>query len=217
MPTDFERQRFLSRWRRHLPERSPPSIKLCGFGPIAAGVVTAQWLAHERPSEVVLLGIGGTFDPILAPLGTAVEIGQITTDTVGAQRRGRVTLAAGTWELPGELGFPQVPVGLELPGGLISAAVSHELDLGVAAGVGLLTVGVASGSRDTAVARRERFPGVAVEDMEGFAVALACQLVGIRCLIFRGLTNEVGDREFGNWRIDEALDSLVQLVVRKWA
>ncbi|MDP1564150.1 MAG: futalosine hydrolase [Pirellulaceae bacterium] len=215
MPTDFERQRFLSRWRRYFPERSLPSIKLCGFGPIAAGVVTAQWLAHERPSEVVLLGIGGTFDPIVAPVGTAVEIGQITTDTVGAQRRGQATLAAGAWELPGELGFPQVPMGLELPEGSLSAAVSQDLDLGVAAGVRLLTVGVASGSRATALARRERFPGVLVEDMEGFAVALACRLVGVRCLIFRGLTNEVGDREFANWRIDEALDSLAQLVVRK--
>lgn len=215
MPTELERCRFLARWSVQIPEREPPPIRLCGFGPIAAGIVTAQWLEHEQPNEVILLGIGGSFDPVVAPVGTAVEIGHVVTDTVGAQRRGEAALVVGRWELPGELGFPQVPQGLTMPRGELQFAVTQELELEFAAGVRLLTVGVASGSRATALSRQQQFPGVAVEDMEGFSVALACKLVGVRCSIFRGLTNEVGDREFANWQIDQAMDSLAQLVVRK--
>lgn len=215
MPTELERQRFLSRWRVNIPERVPPPIHLCGFGPIASGIVTAQWLEHKRPNEVILLGIGGSFDPVVAPVGTAVEIGSVVTDTVGAQCRGEATGAIGKWELPSELGFPQVPKGLMVPRGELQFAVNQELELDFAAGARLLTVGIASGSRETALNRQRQFPGVAVEDMEGFSVALACKLVGVRCSIWRGLTNEVGDREFANWQIDRAMDSLAQLVVRK--
>ncbi len=214
VPTDFERQRIWSRWQLQFPARRPPDLKICGFGPIAAGVVTAQWLAYSGARNVILLGIGGTFDPIIAAVGTAVEIGHVATDTVGAQRRGLATLAAGAWELPSELGFPQIPAALELPGSCVDRPVMQEMDLGNSTGIRLLTVGVASGSRETARARREQFPGVVVEDMEGFSVALACRLAGVGCSIWRGLSNEVGDRDFENWQIDAALDSLVQLVAR---
>jgi futalosine hydrolase len=215
MPTDFERQRFLARWQHQFPEQLPPDIKICGFGPIASGITTAQWLASRKLGQVVLLGIGGTFDPIMAPVGTAVEIDRVATDTVGAQRRGTGTMVVGEWELPRELGFPQVPAGLDLPEGAVDSAVHHDLILGSNNGVGLLTVGIASGSTETARRRQTLFAGVLVEDMEGFSVALACRLAGVPCWIWRGITNKVGDREFGNWRIDAAMDSLVQLVARK--
>lgn len=211
MPTDFERQRFLSVWSSEVSDRSPPDIYLCGFGPIAAGIVTAQWLAERRPAEVVLCGIGGTFDPIVAPVGTAVEIGHVATDTVGAQRRGVSNVGFGNWELPSEMGFPQIPLGLSLPTGLCESKVDQALVLRDG-GVGMLTVGIASGSRTTADERRRRFPSVLVEDMEGFAVALACRLAGVRCSVFRGLTNEVGDRNVANWCVDQALSSLARLV-----
>ncbi|MBL8892717.1 MAG: hypothetical protein JNL67_22255 [Planctomycetaceae bacterium] len=213
MPTDFERRRFLSIWNDEIPEHSPPDIYLCGFGPVASGIVTAQWLAERRPVEVVLCGIGGTFDPVLAPVGTAVEIGHVATDTVGAQSRGAPFPELGKWELPSEMGFPQIPSGLSLPAGPFESKVDQELVLRQGS-LGLLTVGIASGSRATALERRKRFPGVLVEDMEGFSVALACRLAGVRCSIYRGLTNEVGDRNVANWQVDQSLRSLVQLVFR---
>lgn len=214
MPTDFERQRFLSIWNSEVHDRAPPDIYLCGFGPIAAGIVTAQWLAALRPAEVVLCGIGGTFDPVLAPVGTAVEIGHVATDTVGAQRRGVASAAFANWDLPSEMGFPQIPLGLNLPTGPFESKVDQAVVLHDT-GVGMLTVGIASASSATARERRQRFPGVLVEDMEGFSVALACRLAGVRCSISRGLSNEVGDRNVANWRVDEALRSLARLMAER--
>ena len=53
----------------------------------------------------------------------------------------------------------------------------------------------------------EQYPGAVAEDMEGFAVALACRLTGVPLAIARGISNEVGDREFERWQIPAALDA----------
>ena len=51
----------------------------------------------------------------------------------------------------------------------------------------------------------ERYSGALAEDMEGFGVALACQLAGTPCWIVRGISNQVGDRDPAHWRIPAAL------------
>lgn len=231
VPTELERQRLRAAWRAS-SEARPPEWRLCGFGPIAAGLQTARLLAeHERRglavSTVVLVGIGGSYDLSRAELGAAVEIGSIATDTVGAELgdgAGGTAVGLGPWQLPSEMGFPQVAGGADAAvtgvasrtetkfGAEASTAESvfESLVLPAALGAKLLTVGIASGSEATAAWRRSRFPGVLVEDMEGFAVALACQQFGVPCRILRGISNAVGDRRVAGWRIDEALGNLVQ-------
>lgn len=248
VPTELERQRLQRIWRSRW-SAPPPAWRLCGFGPIAAGIVTSRLLAASeqagRPvSEVVLVGIGGSYDLAEAGRGAAVEIGSIATDMVGAElpvaeqadmapvQPGAVAGVGGLgpWQLPSELGFPQMPqtwlggdagtgvgggVGREVdvddPG---SGAASGEpifesLVLPGSTGAKLLTVGIASGTEATAAGRRARFPGVLVEDMEGFAVALACRQFGVSCRIWRGISNAAGDRRVGGWWIDEALQAVV--------
>jgi futalosine hydrolase len=233
---ELERQRLLQAWRSR-SSAAPPPWELCGFGAIAAGIRTLQLLASReragRPiSEVVLCGIGGSYDLSRAGLGDALEIGSVATDMVGAEWaaappdvispglatggsieewRGRGGL--GPWQLPSELGFPQV-VGLapqpdREPGADSVEPIFESLVLPASSGAKLLTVGIASGSADTAAWRSARFPGVLVEDMEGFAVALACQQFGVACRIWRGISNRVGDRQVRNWRIDDALQAVV--------
>jgi futalosine hydrolase len=53
--------------------------------------------------------------------------------------------------------------------------------------------------------RASRFDHALAEDMEGFAVALACALRGTPLRIVRGVSNEVGDRAPERWRIPAAL------------
>jgi futalosine hydrolase len=220
VPTELERQRLLAAWRAG-SEASPPDWQLCGFGPIAAGVLTAGLLADRQRrgvpvSAVVLMGIGGSYDLSRADLGAVVEIGSIATDTVGAELSdlaGPMRVGVGPWQLPSEMGFPQVA-------GRDEAAVTAEpvfesVVLPHAAGAKLLTVGIASGSEATAAWRRQRFPGVLVEDMEGFAVALACRQLGVPCRILRGISNAVGDRRVAGWRIEEALGNLVLWLQRE--
>ncbi len=263
VPTELERQRLQQIWGSRW-SAPPPPWRLCGFGPISAGIVTSRLLAARelagRPvSEVVLVGIGGSYDLSQARLGAAVEIGSIATDMVGAElpvgghadmppaqpgaEAGQSGL--GPWQLPSELGFPQMPqtwlaaaaaldgrTGLAPEGGT-GHEVQIEIEVDVEPGSGasstepifeslvlpgstgakLLTVGIASGSEATAAGRRARFPGVLVEDMEGFAVALACRQFGVGCRIWRGISNAVGDRRVGGWRIDDALQAVVERLV----
>ena len=71
----------------------------------------------------------------------------------------------------------------------------------------LLTVCTGAATEAEARERRALFPGAMAEDMEGFAVALACRLAEVPVAIVRGISNAVGDRRFERWQIPEALDA----------
>jgi futalosine hydrolase len=49
------------------------------------------------------------------------------------------------------------------------------------------------------------------EDMEGFAVALACRLVGVPLDIVRGISNDAGDRDKVRWQVPQALRAAADL------
>ncbi|NDH95322.1 MAG: futalosine hydrolase, partial [Planctomycetia bacterium] len=63
----------------------------------------------------------------------------------------------------------------------------------------------ASATAEDAATRLEEFPTAVAEDMEGFAVALACRLAGVPCQIIRGISNRAGDRDKARWQIEPAL------------
>ncbi|MBL8861538.1 MAG: futalosine hydrolase [Planctomycetes bacterium] len=185
-------------------------VALCGFGPIAAAARTAELLATLRPARVVLVGIAGTFDPELLPLGRALAFDAVAVEGIGA---GEGRELAG----PAALGFPQWPGsgGAEAIHDRIVLAARREFDPSVlhdpallrdaARTALLLSTCAASASPAQAALRRERFPEALAEDMEGFAVALSCALLGVPCHIVRGISNVVGDRDPGRWRIPAAL------------
>ena len=179
-------------------------MALCGFGPIAAAARTAELLAALRPSRVVLVGIAGTFDPALLPIGRALEFDAVAVEGIGA---GEGRDLAG----PAALGFPQWP-------GSVSAEAIHDRIVLAASRIRdperlrdpsrtalLLSTCAASASAAQAALRRERFPEALAEDMEGFAVAFACALAGVPCHVVRGVSNVVGDRDPAHWRIPAAL------------
>ena len=58
------------------------------------------------------------------------------------------------------------------------------------------------------------FPAAAAEDMEGFAVALACRLACVPCTIVRGISNTVGDRDTTRWQTTAALEAAAGIVRR---
>lgn len=184
-------------------------IELCGFGPIAAAARTAQLAEQRRPAGLLLLGIAGSYDCERHPVGSVVEPGRVHLDGVGAGTGDR---ALG----PEALGFPQWP-GTELgPGdgktGTGNTAIFDCIELGDDE-TSLLTVCAASATPEEAQRRRQRFTGVAAEDLEGFGVALAARLAGIPLRIVRGLSNVAGDRDHTHWRIDDALSSARELAL----
>lgn len=182
-------------------------VALCGFGPIAAAARTAELLSTLRPARVVLVGIAGTFDPELLPIGRALAFDAVAIEGIGA---GEGRDLAG----PAALGFPQWPGigGAEAIHDRIVLAAGDPERLRDPASLRdpartalLLSTCAASASAAQAALRRERFPEALAEDMEGFAVALACALAGVPCQIVRGISNVVGDREPAHWRIPAAL------------
>lgn len=177
-------------------------VELCGFGPIAAAARTAQLLASRKPARVLLIGIAGAYDAKTHAVGSALEFGTVAVDGIGAGE-------GETAKSPPALGFPQ------WPGSACTTPhpILDEIALATSEGPELLTTCSASDSPEHAAVRRKRHPNAAAEDMEGFAVAMACALSEIPLRIVRGISNEVGDREPANWRIPLALGAARELAL----
>lgn len=191
-PTELERRRFLDQGGI---EPGHVLSAISGFGPVVSAARTARLLATLRPRRVFLLGIAGAYDAARHPIGEALVFSRVTLDGVGAGR-GKDFLS------PARLGFPQWPAadGRARTDDVVELAHPPGRDDGL-----LLSTCAAAATRAEADERVERFPEAVAEDMEGFAVALACALAGVPATIVRGVSNQVGDRDPARWRIPAAL------------
>ena len=193
VPTEIERRHLA----RHRGFGVDAPCELCGFGPVAAAARARDAIAAHEPERVILVGIAGTFDPGGLPVGTAAVFPSVLMHGVGVGVASFVPAAA--------LGYLHWPRS-EGSGADAPEALALARPVPPAAGA-LLTVCTASATEMEAREHRELFPGVVAEDMEGFAVALACRLAGVPLAIVRGISNAVGDRRFEHWQIPEALDA----------
>jgi futalosine hydrolase len=152
-------------------------LEVCGFGLAAAGVGAMAAISHHRPQTIVLAGLAGTYDAEQAPLESVVIPASVCCVGIGAGGR---TAA--------ELGF----------------AASDEVAL--AGGDGLaVSVAEASGSPGQAADRLREHPGALIEEMEGYAVALAAMTTRTPCTMVRGISNQAGVRDRAHWQVDAAL------------
>lgn len=205
VPTKLERAVLVD--ALDLPGRPRPPVELIGFGLVAAAARTAQLLADHRPAGVLLLGIAGSLDDRCG-VGQAYQFNQVACHGVGVGT-GPAFVSAG------QLGWPQWPAAdpAAAVGDLLELAAAPAHRAGLAGGGGrlLLSAAAASASADDVAVRRQLFPDAVAEDMEGFAVALACQLAGVPCRIIRGISNRAGDRDKANWQIEPALRAAAEL------
>ncbi|NBU41927.1 MAG: futalosine hydrolase [Planctomycetia bacterium] len=204
VPTDPERRLL----EPALSEGMHPGdrLELCGFGPVAAAARAARLLVTHPPARVLLVGIAGRFDDRLA-LGAAYRFARVACHGVGA--------GTGDAFLPAaSLGWRQWPGG----DGDAGTSVGDEIDCGARGdpdATGLLLSACAASATAADVAMRMRlFPAAVAEDMEGFAVALACRLAGVPLDIVRGISNDAGDRDKARWRLPTALGAAADLAVR---
>jgi futalosine hydrolase len=207
VPTEPERRLLEPRLSEGM--RPGDRLELCGFGPVAAAARTAGLLATLVPGRVLLVGIAGRLDERLS-LGYAYRFDRVACHGVGA--------GTGDAFLPaGSLGWRHWPGGDAGERG----AIGDEIDCGRHSGAGanaaagfLLTACAASASTVDVLARRQLFPEAVAEDMEGFAVALACRLAGVPLDIVRGISNDAGDRDKARWQVPAALKAAADLAVR---
>lgn len=194
----------------------PPEIRrraeLCGFGPVAAAARASHLLADSDADVVLLAGIAGAYDAErIVPMGSAVWCDEVTLEGVGAGE-GDAFLSVD------QLGFPLLEVDENVAiGSTLPARTLHEADSegnGNATRIGALTVCAASGDAAHAARRKHLHPHATIEEMEGFGVALAARLFGVEFAMVRGVSNVAGDRHVATWKIDEALASVRQEIVR---
>ncbi|MGI9470168.1 MAG: futalosine hydrolase [Rubripirellula sp.] len=211
VPTPVERD-ILRQSLRVLESRSC-AMQLCGFGPIAAAARASSLIARYKPERVMLVGIAGTFSSERCPIGTAQRFEKTTCYGIG--------VGAGPAHQPAaQLGWLQFSGGDDQPEIGDTIPLDSSFVSGIPASGMLLTCCSASASEEEADQRRALFPDATAEDMEGYAVAMACSLAGVPLQIVRGISNEVGDRVHDQWQVNEALAAAanlaLQLMPRTW-
>lgn len=214
VPTEMERRSL----GPILAAATPPDSRmaLCGFGPVAAAARTAYLLAEHAPERVLLVGIAGRLDDRLA-VGAAYRFDRVACYGVGAGSGGEFVPAArlGWQQWPGEADGSTARSGGQI-GDEIGTLMSPGADA-VAGGERahfLLTVCAAAASAEDVRLRKQAFPLAAAEDMEGFAVAFACQLRGVPVDIVRGISNTAGDRNTSGWQVATAVEAAGRLALQ---
>ena len=189
---------------------SSDRVELCGFGLVAAAVRSGQLVASLRPDRVILAGIAGTFRTDL-PVGSATAFGEVSCYGIGAGSGAHHQTAGDTgWSHFGDGESDSTSEDVVIKD-TIKLAHPESLNQNILSRQ-LLSVAAASGNPDDSSVRLRRFPDAAAEDMEGFAVAMACCLARVPVAIVRGISNQAGDRDMENWQIESALEAVIPVV-----
>lgn len=206
VPTSMERDRLIAE-SATIGGLEGWTIELCGFGVVAAATLTMRWLHVHQPDQVVLAGIAGSLDHSIE-VGTACWFSETICDGIGVSGTD-----SNEFRSASELGWHQIEPNI------LGRPIGDRLELVNPQDqqAGLLTVCAASADSKTATRRRDRFDtDVTAEDMEGFAVAVACQVHGVALSIVRGISNHAGDRNHEHWDIDGSLRSVAsELLLRR--
>lgn len=211
IPTEIEQRLLAPRLAALRP--ADVAVELCGFGIVAAAARTAQLLAALRPERVILVGIAGGLDDRLA-IGEATLFDSVACHGIGVGS-GPAFIPAATlgWrQWPGDPDDAAPGVGDVLPCAAPEGSDPDQASLPRERL--LLTVTAAAAGPDDVSFRKAIHPEASAEEMEGFAVALACRLFRIPCTIIRGISNTAGDRDKAHWQIEAPLAAAADLVLR---
>lgn len=239
IPTEFESSLAQPRLKE-ITSGGQVTFFHCGFGPIASAAVTAELISTHRPQRVFLVGIAGAFGDDQGPsftqtnsdhrlgdlssvpqreplvVGSAYQFSTVAVDGVGVGQGVEFQSAR-------DLGWQQFggdalrsPIGGEIElnsdAGRVSVSTLSPRSASLRPEAHrLLTVCAASATVSQANHRQSRY-FAAAEDMEGFAVAMACQLQNVPLQIIRGISNLAGDRNKSNWEIASAINAAVELL-----
>jgi futalosine hydrolase len=170
-----------------------------GVGPVNAAHALTLTIAHAAPDAIVVCGVGGAYPSSGLGIGEVVCAESECYGDLGA------TSPAGFLDMEA-LEFPVVdgppPIYNTLPMRIFP----------VARRVRFVTMTTCTG-RDADASAIAARTGGAVESMEGAAVAHVAYLHGIPAGQVRGISNMVGDRNPGTWRVREAAAAAQEALV----
>jgi futalosine hydrolase len=170
--------------RAHVP------VIVTGVGAVNAAYALTRYLDRNEVKEIVVCGIGGAYAGLGLRIGDVVCAESECYGDLGASS------ADGFLDMQA-LGFAviagDVPIYNVIPLQIFPASRRARF----------VTVNTCTGTDDAASAIEARTGG-AVESMEGAAIAHVAALAGIRVGEIRGISNMVGNRDRGAWRVKEA-------------
>ena len=188
---------------------SNPGIRFetCGFGPIASAARTMQLIEQRRPQRIILMGIAGSYQGH-DTVGRAFSFGKVACHGVGIGDGAQFQSAA-------QAGWNQWTGSAddESIGDVIQLANADEIEAHEFEQM-LVTVCGASSSQQDRDCRLSIYPDAFAEDMEGFGVAMACQMASVPLNIVRGISNLVGERDMKTWKIEPALRAALERVTQ---
>jgi futalosine hydrolase len=185
---DAERDAVAAGW--------PGEVVAVGVGIAAAAAGTARLLATGDYRAVISAGIAGGFG--VPPGGVVLGTSSIAADLGAESPDGFIPLSV--------LGF-----------GADRLAVDDELLAALRAVLPgavegpILSVSTVTGTADGLRALEGRHPDAVAEGMEGFGVATAATGAGVPFAEVRTISNPVGPRDRGAWRIADALAALTEV------
>ena len=168
-------------------------VIVTGVGPVNAAHATTVAIIDEKPSAILVCGVGGAYPSSGLRVGDVVSAAIEVYGDLGARS------PSGFLDMKA-LGFPVVNAPRTL---------FNELPMQVFASdtrVRFVTVSTCTGTLAAAQEIEARTEG-AVENMEGAAVAHIAHLHGIPVGEVRGVSNIVTNRNTKEWRLKEAATS----------
>jgi futalosine hydrolase len=183
----------------------PALLLVTGIGIINTSFAITRALAGNDVGIVVLAGIAGTFNAEQFPLCSACVVRKEIWPEFGLKKDGLVD--------PKGLGFSLAEIdgqpvwnALRLCSGkrLFDSGLDRFENLPEA--VSLTVSGVTATAEGAAVYRNEY--AADIENMEGFAAAYVCALVGVGLCQVRTVSNLVGSRDSKDWDLRGALTEL---------
>ena len=178
-----------------------------GVGPVNAAFALGRTLATSEVAGVLHVGIAGTFEPEHYPLGTAVLARAEVYPDYGVMISGRMDhRGIGLAQARDEDGsvWERLELRPQETGAImgLNGAALDDYPRAV-----FLTSGTVTGDMGRARILKKRY-GAALENMEGFALALGCLRAEVPFVELRTVSNPVGERSKELWDFKLAMKSL---------
>jgi futalosine hydrolase len=186
--------------RLHALRRHAFRYHVTGVGLMHSTHAITRYMSAQRPDLAIQVGVAGTFHPDTHPPASVVVVHSETLGDAGAEEKD------GTWKDLFDLGLED-PDGAPYTSGKLPNPYTELIEstgLPKASGVTVNSVSV-DASR---IERLTASYSPDVESMEGAALHYVCLREGIPFLQIRGISNTVGERDKGEWRIRESIQNL---------
>jgi futalosine hydrolase len=191
---------------------TPLYLAAIGVGPIAAALSLGGLFTEIEVDRVIMTGSAGALP------GSGMEIGDVAVAASETFAEVGVCVGEGIGDAVSikPLGIHKtVVMDEELARSIISAS---NKTLSIRRGPFLTVAGV-SGDLSQALSRARRFEAV-VENMEGYSLALAAEMFGVKAAEVRGVSNMAGVRDKRAWNpfaANEAAQSVLLNYLRRFS